>query len=164
VSKRDRPRSTDLSAKLERCGSGCRAEPFPERRGLSTRSRTNVWRNRIGSSACKTPTPSHRAAHHDSYRDSRRLHRRRVRQSVGCRTSSRRTLISARRGDCCFCADLELSGRTIPASPARCTPRPACSVNPFSVKILNQCTGRYRRNRVRVRTGFLHRGTIRSTT
>lgn len=31
-------------------------------------------------------------------------------------------------------------------------------------KRLNQCTGRYRRNRVRVRTGFLPRGTIRSTT
>ena len=40
--------------------------------------------------------------------------------------------------------------------------RNAAAVLP--VKILNQCTGRYRRNRVRVRTGFLHRGTIRSTT
>ena len=58
---------TDLSAKLERCGSGCHAEQFPERIELSTRSRTNAWRNRTGSSACKTPTPSRRAAHHGLY-------------------------------------------------------------------------------------------------
>ena len=58
---------TDLCATWAKCGSGCRAEQFPERRGLSIPSRTDEWRIQTGNSACRKPTPSHRAARPYSY-------------------------------------------------------------------------------------------------